>query len=115
MNCPWLGSRVTIGVKQGHINSSDHYKVYIGPCLETLEEAQTNKHWVSGCADEVFLGSDDPVKFQSLIDIAAHYGLLYRINMEHPRPKLLCLVQRLTLITIVTQNPGQWMASQSKL
>ena len=25
-----------LGVKQGHINSSDQYKVYIGPCLETL-------------------------------------------------------------------------------
>ena len=49
-----------LGVKQGHINSSDHYKVYIGPCLETLEEAQLGV-WigpintgVSGCADDVF-------------------------------------------------------------
>ena len=62
-----------LGVKQGHINISDHYKVYIGPCLETLEEAQLGV-WigpintgVSGCADDVFLGSDDPVKLQSLM------------------------------------------------
>ena len=29
-----------LGIKQGKINSSDDYKVYIGPCLETLEAAQ---------------------------------------------------------------------------
>ena len=29
----------TLGVKQGHINSSDHYKIYIGPCLDLLEDA----------------------------------------------------------------------------
>ena len=28
-----------LGVKQGHINSSDHYKVYIDPALEALEES----------------------------------------------------------------------------
>ena len=50
----------TLGVKQGHINSSDHYKVYIGPCLDTLEDAQLgvwigpNNSGVSGCADDVF-------------------------------------------------------------
>ena len=57
-----------LGVKQGHINSSDQYKVYVGPCLETLEDAQLGV-WigpintgVSGCVDNVFLCSDNPVK-----------------------------------------------------
>ena len=52
-----------LGVKQGHINSSDQYKVYVGPCLDTLEDAQLGV-WmgpintgVSGCADDVFLCS----------------------------------------------------------
>ena len=72
-----------LGVKQGHINSSDQYKVYVGPCLETLEDAQLGV-WmgpintgVSGCADDVFLCSDNPVKLQALLDIAAQYGYLY--------------------------------------
>ena len=49
----------------GHINSSDHYKVYIGPCLDMLEDAQLGvwmgpiNSGVSGCADDVFLGSDN--------------------------------------------------------
>ena len=84
----------TLGVKQGHINSSDHYKIYIAPCLETLEEAQLGvwigpiNSGVSGCADDVFLGSDDPVKLQSLIDIAAHYGSLYRIQYGASKTKI---------------------------
>ena len=84
----------TLGVKQGHINSSDHYKVYVGPCLETLEDAQLGV-WtgpintgVSGCADDVFLVSDDPVKLQALIDIAAHYGQLYRIQYGASKTKI---------------------------
>ena len=83
-----------LGVKQGHINSSDQYKVYIGPCLETLEEAQLGvwigpiNSGVSGCADDVFLGSDDPVKLQALIDIAAHYGSLYRIRYGASKTKI---------------------------
>ena len=84
----------TLGVKQGHINSSDHYKVYILPCLETLDEAQLVV-WigpvncgVSGCADDVYLGSDDPVKLQSLIEIAAFYGKLYRIQYGASKTKI---------------------------
>ena len=84
----------TLGVKQGHINSSDHYKVYIGPCLATLEDAQLGvwigpvNSGVSGCADDVFLCSDDPVKLQSLIDIASHYGSLYRIQYGASKTKI---------------------------
>ena len=84
----------TLGVKQGHINSSDQYKVYVGPCLETLEDAQLGV-WigpintgVSGCADDVFLCSDNPVKLQALVDIAAQYGYLYRIQYGAAKTKI---------------------------
>ena len=43
---------------------------------------------VSGCADDVFLGSDNPVKLQALIDIAAHYGNLYRIQYGASKTKI---------------------------
>ena len=81
-------------MKQGHINSSDHYKIYIGPCLDLLEDAQLGvwigplNSGVSGCADDVFLGSDDPVKLQALIDMAAHYGSLYRIQYGASKTKI---------------------------
>ena len=43
---------------------------------------------MSGCADDVFLGSDDPVKLQSRIDIASHYGSLYRIKYGASKTKI---------------------------
>ena len=84
----------TLGVKQGQIDSSDAYKIYIGPCLDTLEDAQLGV-WigpinagVSGVADDVFLCSDNPVKLQSLIDIASHYGSLYRVQYGASKTKI---------------------------
>ena len=51
----------TAGVKQGHINSSDNYKIYINPALNTLD-ASTLGVWVgpinvsvTGVADDNYL------------------------------------------------------------
>ena len=62
--------------------------------METLEDAQLGV-WigpintgVSGCADDVFLCSDNPVKLQALIDIAAQYGYLYRIQYGASKTKI---------------------------
>ena len=82
------------GVKQGHIRSSDHYTVYNGPVLDTLEDV-TLGVWigsintgVTGVADDDFLMSDDPVKLQGLIDIAEHYGKRYRITYGASKTKI---------------------------
>ena len=86
--------RETLGVKQGNIKSSDHYTVYNGPVLDTLEDA-TLGVWigsvntgVSGVADDDFLMSDDPVKLQGLIDIAEHYGKRYIITYGASKTKI---------------------------
>ena len=84
----------TLGVKQGQIDSSDNYKVYIGPCLDTLEDAQLGvwlgpiNSGVSGVADDVFIYSDNPVKLQALLDIASHYGSMYRIQYGASKTKI---------------------------
>ena len=84
----------SLGVKQGQILSSDNYKIYIGPCLDTLEEAQLGvwigvvNSGVSGVADDVYLCSDDPNKLQSLLDIAEHYGHFYRIKYGASKTKI---------------------------
>ena len=51
----------SLGVKQGRNKSSDHYKVYIAPLLDTLDGANLGV-WignvnvaVSGVADDVYL------------------------------------------------------------
>ena len=58
-----------LGVKQGRNKSSDHYKIYIAPLLDTLDSANLGV-WVgpvnvsvSGVADDVYL-----------------YGRMYRIE-----------------------------------
>ena len=74
-----------LGVGQGKIRSSDHYKIYINPALETLESAQLGVNigpintGVSCVADDVYLTTDDQTKLQGLIDIAEDYGQQYRI------------------------------------
>ena len=84
----------TLGVRQGQISSSDYYKIYIGPCLETLNNAQLGvwigplNSGVSGVADDVYLCSDNPVKLQYLMDIASHYGSLYRIQYGSSKTKI---------------------------
>ena len=84
----------TLGVKQGHVKSSDHYTAYNGPLLDTLENACLGV-WigpincgVTGVADDDFLMSDDSVKLQGLIDIAEHYGHRYRITYGASKTKI---------------------------
>ena len=76
----------SLGVGQGKIRSSDHYKIYINPVLETLESAKLGINigpintGVSCVADDLYLLSDDQVKLQGILDICQHYGQLYRIT-----------------------------------
>ena len=84
----------TLGVKQGHVRSSDNYKVYINPLLDTLEESQLGI-WIgpvnvssSDCADDVYLISDDQTRLQCLLDIASHYGQRYRIKYGASKTKI---------------------------
>ena len=84
----------TLGVKQGNCRSSDHYTVYNGPVLDTLEDVCLGV-WigpintgVTGVADDDFLMSDDPTKLQGLVDIAEHYGNRYRITYGASKTKI---------------------------
>ena len=83
-----------LGVKQGHINSSDHYKVYVNPVLETLDESYLGV-WigpvnVSGTcvADDLYLTTETQSKLQAQLDIAAHYGRRYRIKYGASKTKI---------------------------
>ena len=83
-----------LGVKQGRNKSSDHYKVYIAPLLDTLDSADLGV-WVgpinvsvSGVADDIYPMSDKQTKLQSLLDIAAYYGQMYRIEYGASKTKI---------------------------
>ena len=82
------------GVKQGHIKSSDHYKTYINPLLDTVDRA-TLGVWVgpvnvghSACADDEYQMSDCQHKLQCLLDIAEYYGKMYRVTYGAAKTKV---------------------------
>ena len=83
-----------LGVKQGHIRSSDNYKIYINPLLDTLEDSQLGI-WIgpvnvssTDCADDVYLISDNQLRLQCLLDIASNYGQRYRIKYGASKTKI---------------------------
>ena len=65
----------TLGVKQGNINSSNDYKVYINPALNIFENAELGvaigpiNVSISGVADDLYLMSFSKYKMKALIDI----------------------------------------------
>ena len=75
-----------LGVGQGKIRSSDHYKIYINSVLETHERSNLGvdigpiNTGISCVADDIYLQSDDQIKMQGLLDISQQYGHLYRIK-----------------------------------
>ena len=80
----------TLGVKQGQINSSDDYKVYVNPALNMIDAsglrvtigAKPNQVNVAiiGVADDLYLMSDSQSKMQNLIRLAETYGERYLIK-----------------------------------
>ena len=83
-----------LGVKQGRNKSSDHYKTYIAPLLDTLDNSKLGV-WigninvgVSGVADDVYLMTDRQTKLQAQMDIASHYGKMYRITYGAAKTKV---------------------------
>ena len=84
----------TTGVKQGHINSSDNYKIYINPALNTLD-ISTLGVWmgpinvsVTGIADDIYLIASSQSGLQGLIRIAEHYGTRYKIKYGADKTKI---------------------------
>ena len=73
-----------LGVRQGQIKSSDHYKVTVSPALETMDKSDLG-FWigpicvgVDAVADDLYLLSDSQVGLQELLNLAQHYGRRYR-------------------------------------
>ena len=76
------------------MKAGDHYKIYIQPALETLDQADLGvqigpiNSGVSCVADDVLLTSDSQTKLQSLLDIASHYGKIYRVQYGASKTKI---------------------------
>ena len=84
----------SLGVKQGHIKSSDNYKIYINPLLDAIDNANLGV-WVghinvgsSAVADDEYLMSDRKNKLQELIGIAEFYGSMYKVSFGAAKTKI---------------------------
>ena len=81
----------------GRNKSSDHYKVQIAPFLDTPDNSSLGvwiRHinvGVSGVADDVYLMSEKQTKLQAQIEIASHYGKMYRISYVASKTKVTIL------------------------
>ena len=84
----------TLGVKQGNIKSSDNYKIYANPLLDTLDSANLGvllgpiNCGFSSCADDLHLMTDTQSKMQALLDIASHYAKMYKVSFGVDKTKI---------------------------
>ena len=84
----------SLGVRQGHIKSSDHFKIYINPLLDTIDSALLGVQLgpvnvgSSACADDEYLMSDSQSKLQELLDIASFYGKMYMVTYGPSKTKV---------------------------
>ena len=107
------------GVKQGHINSSDDYKVYINPALNTMETSKLGV-WVgpinvaaTGVADDLYLTTDSQSKLQALLDTAEHYGARYKIKYGAEKTKITIVGSNLDMDYYQQVNP--WIMDNQKV
>ena len=84
----------SLGCKQGNVKSSDHFKIYTSPALEAIDNSDLGE-WigpihsgVSCCADDQLLMSDDQYKLQGMLNIASHYGNMYRVQYGSSKTKV---------------------------
>ena len=83
--------RETLGVKRC---SSNDYKVYVNPALDTFERSQLGVQIgpvnvaVTGVADDLYLLANSQSKLQSLINIAENYGHSYLIKFGAQKTKI---------------------------
>ena len=75
-----------LGVGQGKIRSSDHYKIYINSILQTLENSNLGVNigpitvGISCVADDLYLLSDCQIKLQCMLSLCQDYGQNFRIE-----------------------------------
>ena len=68
------------GNRQGHVKAAGHFKAYINPCLNSLNQADLGFHigpiavGTESCAEDTYLQSDSVSGLQSALDVVTHYA-----------------------------------------
>ena len=82
------------GNRQGHVRASGHFKVYINPCLTSLNnsslgfELGTLVISVVCVADDTYLLASSPSSLQAALDIISHYACKYQLKFNAGKTKI---------------------------
>ena len=92
------------GNRQGHVRASGHFKVYINPCLISLNSSQLGFSIGPICttavcvADDTYLFSNSPSGLQGAIDIISHYANRYQLKFNADKTKIVVTGSKLGIL-----------------
>ena len=82
------------GNRQGHVRASGHFKSYINPCLNTLNNSRLGFYVGPLCittvcvADDMYVLTDSPSSLQAALKIVSHYGKQYQLKFNAEKTKI---------------------------
>ena len=82
------------GNRQGHIRASGHFKVYINPCLLSLNTTKLGFSLGPMCitavciADDTYVVSGSPSGLQGALDLISHYARRYQLRFNAEKTKI---------------------------
>ena len=82
------------GNRQGHVKASGHFKAYINPCLQSLNDSKLGFYIGPICitavcvADDTYVLSNTKSGLQSALGIVSHYGKRYQLRFNADKTKV---------------------------
>ena len=107
------------GNRQGHVRSSGHFKVYINPCLLSLNSSNLGFNLGPLCttavcvADDAYLLSDSPSGLQGALDIISHYAKQYQLRFNADKTKVVVTGSKLDMAFYKDTTP--WTLNGEKV
>ena len=99
--------------RQGHVRASEHFKGYINPCLNTLNNSKLGFHIGPLCittvcvADDMYVLTGSASSLQSALSIVSHYGKQYHLKFNADKTKILVTGSRVNMQYFKDIQPWQ--------
>ena len=91
------------GNRQGHVRASGHFKVYINPCLLSLNSSALGFQLGPICttavcvADDTYMMSNSPSGLQSALNIISHYASNYQLKFNADKTKIVVTASKIDM------------------
>jgi hypothetical protein len=91
------------GNRQGHVRASGHFKVYINPCLLSLNSSNLGFYIGPICitavcvADDTYLFSNSVSGLQTALNIISHYANRYQLRFNADKTKIVVTGSKLDM------------------